>query len=95
MLLQGGAITPGAQAGIDRLLEWIKERFQITCTFDKLSHCVPRQENVADCGMFVLLYMQCIALNGLAAPMQFAQADISKARVKLVCALCDGNVMSL
>ncbi|KAF7242566.1 Sentrin-specific protease 5 [Varanus komodoensis] len=48
--------------------------------------CIPQQKNDSDCGVFVLQYCKCLALD---QPFQFSQEDMPRVRKRIYKELCE------
>ncbi|EPY85296.1 SUMO1/sentrin specific protease 5-like protein [Camelus ferus] len=52
--------------------------------------CIPQQKNDSDCGVFVLQYCKCLALE---QPFQFSQEDMPRVRKRIYKELCECRLM--
>ncbi|XP_027141673.1 sentrin-specific protease 5 [Larimichthys crocea] len=86
---QGNALLKVARNILKYLMTEAKEKKQTAfesgwaLSFDEKS---PQQTNENDCGVFVLEYSRCLALE---KPLQFSQKDIPKIRKRIYKELCD------
>ncbi|KFQ26140.1 Sentrin-specific protease 5, partial [Merops nubicus] len=51
-----------------------------------VTKCIPQQKNDSDCGVFVLQYCKCLALD---QPFQFSQEDMPRVRKRIYKELCE------
>nr|XP_033814495.1 sentrin-specific protease 5-like isoform X1 [Geotrypetes seraphini]XP_033814496.1 sentrin-specific protease 5-like isoform X1 [Geotrypetes seraphini] len=51
-----------------------------------VTKCIPQQKNDSDCGVFVLQYCKCLALD---QPFQFSQDDMPRVRKRIYKELCE------
>nr|XP_056705777.1 sentrin-specific protease 5 [Euleptes europaea] len=51
-----------------------------------VTQCIPQQKNDSDCGVFVLQYCKCLALD---QPFQFSQEDMPRVRKRIYKELCE------
>ncbi|XP_069474723.1 sentrin-specific protease 5 [Ambystoma mexicanum] len=55
-----------------------------------VTQCIPQQKNDSDCGVFVLQYCKCLALE---QPFQFSQDDMPRVRKRIYKELCECRLM--
>ncbi|XP_003792722.1 sentrin-specific protease 5 [Otolemur garnettii] len=55
-----------------------------------VTKCIPQQKNDSDCGVFVLQYCKCLALE---QPFQFSQEDMPRVRKRIYKELCECRLM--
>ncbi|XP_059543462.1 sentrin-specific protease 5 isoform X3 [Myotis daubentonii] len=55
-----------------------------------VTKCIPQQKNDSDCGVFVLQYCKCLALD---QPFQFSQEDMPRVRKRIYKELCECRLM--
>lgn len=55
-----------------------------------VTKCIPQQKNDSDCGVFVLQYCKCLALN---QSFQFSQEDMPRVRKRIYKELCECRLM--
>ncbi|NXH22721.1 SENP5 protease, partial [Bucco capensis] len=55
-----------------------------------VTKCIPQQKNDSDCGVFVLQYCKCLALD---QPFQFSQEDMPRVRKRIYKELCDRQLI--
>ncbi|XP_074860529.1 sentrin-specific protease 5 isoform X2 [Carettochelys insculpta] len=55
-----------------------------------VTKCIPQQKNDSDCGVFVLQYCKCLALD---QPFQFSQDDMPRVRKRIYKELCDRQLI--
>uniref|UniRef100_A0A803K9A8 SUMO specific peptidase 5 n=1 Tax=Xenopus tropicalis TaxID=8364 RepID=A0A803K9A8_XENTR len=55
-----------------------------------ITKCIPQQKNDSDCGVFVLQYCKCLALD---QPFQFSQEDMPRVRKRIYKELCERRLM--
>ncbi|KAG8445099.1 hypothetical protein GDO86_010026 [Hymenochirus boettgeri] len=55
-----------------------------------ITKCIPQQKNDSDCGVFVLQYCKCLALE---QPFQFSQDDMPRVRKRIYKELCECRLM--
>ncbi|XP_063772431.1 sentrin-specific protease 5 [Pseudophryne corroboree] len=55
-----------------------------------VNKCIPQQKNDSDCGVFMLQYCKCLALE---QPFQFSQEDMPRVRKRIYKELCDCRLM--
>ncbi|KAM8805256.1 sentrin-specific protease 5 isoform 2-T2 [Eudromia elegans] len=55
-----------------------------------VTKCIPQQKNDSDCGVFVLQYCKCLALD---QPFQFSQEDMPRVRKRIYKELCERQLI--
>uniref|UniRef100_A0A8D2D2I7 SUMO specific peptidase 5 n=1 Tax=Sciurus vulgaris TaxID=55149 RepID=A0A8D2D2I7_SCIVU len=55
-----------------------------------VTKCIPQQKNDSDCGVFVLQYCKCLALE---QPFQFSQEDMPRVRKRIYKELCECRLL--
>uniref|UniRef100_A0A8D0H466 SUMO specific peptidase 5 n=1 Tax=Sphenodon punctatus TaxID=8508 RepID=A0A8D0H466_SPHPU len=55
-----------------------------------VTKCIPQQKNDSDCGVFVLQYCKCLALD---QPFQFSQEDMPRVRKRIYKELCERRLI--
>ncbi|KAM9315929.1 sentrin-specific protease 5 [Gastrophryne carolinensis] len=55
-----------------------------------VTKCIPQQKNDSDCGVFVLQYCKCLALD---QPFQFSQEDMPRVRKRIYKELCECRLL--
>ena len=66
-------ITPNHMSAADRIRQWLYLECGSEVVWPLKMHAVPQQGNIYDCGVFLIGFVQAMAIGGLAATSTFNQ----------------------